>query len=59
MTEQEYMDVGDLQLLRAVKDILRRVNCFDPQHTPLLATARKNIGRIILNLEDKLQDIEQ
>ena len=55
MTEQEYCDLSDLQLLRAVKDILRMVNALEDINDKRMKSIWINIQKIIDDLEPKIE----
>jgi hypothetical protein len=49
MTEQEYCDLSDLQMARAIKNLLRMMNCFDYPNKNLLQKAMSAISQIEVN----------
>lgn len=59
MTEQEYMDLSDLQLLRAAKVILVNVNAFDDPNKSRLASIMANIYLMEERLEPAIILLEE
>ncbi len=55
MTEQEYIDVSDLQLCRAMLGVLRTLNCFDYPNVMRREVVIANIAMIIDDLEPRIE----
>ncbi|MCP3680300.1 MAG: hypothetical protein GY782_08645 [Gammaproteobacteria bacterium] len=53
MTEQEYCDLSDLQLLRAVTIVLQMVSAFEDPNKARLKSVIENIYLMIKNLEEQ------
>ena len=60
MTEQEYCELSDLQLLRAVKPIIKSINGFyDENHEDKLIAITHAVAKMINDLEKKVSiDVE-
>lgn len=54
MTEQQYIDLSDLQLFRAVLGILRDVTANEEPNKSTIEETRRNIYEMIRNLEPKV-----
>ena len=59
MTEQEYCDVTDLQLLRSVLMTLRIVNAFEDPNKNWLQSMKNYANFMIHNLEEKIHTEER
>jgi hypothetical protein len=54
MTEQEYCDLSDLQLCRAMLQMMRAVNAFENPNKKRRDSIMENLGLMIDDLEPKV-----
>ena len=56
MTEQEYCDLSDLQILRSAQVMIRTVNSLNDKHTEnRISSIHRNLSSIIYDLEYKVE----
>ena len=56
MTEQEYCDLSDLQLLRSVIQMLLMINAMDDPNATRLRSIRANLYLMTEHLEPKISE---
>lgn len=56
MTEQEYCDLSDLQICRAMLQMMRMMNCFDDPNKTRRESVMANIRLMIDDLEPKVSE---
>ena len=55
MTEQEYCDLSDLQICRAMLSMVRTMNCFEEPNKTRYESVKNHLSKMIEHLEPKVQ----